>query len=120
MINFLLDENVNPRLQRAVRSHPNPPTVRRVGRLEAPPRGTLDPEILLWCEANDFVLVTKNRASMPVHLREHLQAGRHVPGILILSNKLALGETAEDLYLIAVASQPEEYADLIRHLPISR
>ena len=78
------------------------------------------PKILLWCESNGFVLVTNNRASMPVHLRNHLASGRHVPGILILSDKLSLGETAEDLYLVAGASQPEKYADLIRHLPLSR
>lgn len=57
---------------------------------------------------------------MPINLRDHLLAGRHVPGILVLNQRLSLLETAEALALVAAASAAEEYADLIRCLPISR
>jgi len=51
-------------------------TIWKIGMPGVPPSGTLDPEILLWCEGNDFILVTNNRKSMPVHLADHLAAGR--------------------------------------------
>ncbi|HEY0657898.1 MAG TPA: DUF5615 family PIN-like protein, partial [Pyrinomonadaceae bacterium] len=71
-IRYLLDENVNPILRFALlRSEPNL-IVWQVGMLGAPTLGTSDPEILIWCEENAFVLVTNNRKSMPVHLKDHL------------------------------------------------
>jgi hypothetical protein len=56
---------------------------------------------------------------MPVHLRDHLLAGRHVPGIFILHNKMSLRETVDELALIWLATEPDEYTDLIGYLPVS-
>lgn len=117
---YLLDENVDPRLRRAIASRAPGLDVWCVGDPGARPLHTDDPTILAWCEANDIVLVTNNRASMPVHLEDHLADGRHVPGIFILHPTMTLGETADDLALIGMASRPDEYVDLIRFLPLSR
>ena len=117
-IRFLLDENVNPILRSALlRSDPNL-IVWQVGRLGAPPLGTLDPDILIWCENNGFILVTNNRKSMPVHLKDHLAIGRRSGGIFILNVELSVGETVEELLLIGSASVAEDYQDQIIYLPI--
>jgi hypothetical protein len=55
---------------------------------------------------------------MPVHLADHLAAGRHVPGILILNANLSIGQTIDELTLIAEASFDEEYQVQIVHLPL--
>lgn len=118
-IRYLLDENVNPILRSALlRDEPNL-TVWQVGMLGAPALGTLDPEILIWCEENDFVLVTNNRKSMPVHLEEHLTTGRHATGIFTINAEMSVGETVDELVLIATASSAEEYQAQIIYLPIS-
>ena len=93
--------------------------MRAVGEPKVPPRGTLDPEILLWCEEYDFILVTNNRKSMPVHLRDHIAQGRHVPGIFILNSDLSIGRNLEELSVIAKASFAGEYQDQIVYLPIT-
>ena len=68
VIKYLLDEHVSPRFRQAfVRREPEM-VVRRIGDAGAPPIQSADPDILLWCEAHGFSLVTNNRASMPVHL----------------------------------------------------
>ncbi len=119
-VGYLLDENVDPRLRRAVTSRASDLRVWCIGDPGAPPLHTDDPTILAWCEANGFILVTNNRTSMPGHLRDHLAGGRHVPGIFILHPAMTLGETADELALIGLASHADEYADLIRFLPLSR
>jgi len=81
--------------------------------------GTPDPEILLWCEANSFLLVTNNRRSMPVHLAEHLGQGRHVPGILTLRRRAVMSAVIEDLLLIAEASRPDDFQDQIFYVPLA-
>jgi hypothetical protein len=118
-IKYLLDEHVNPRLRKALKRAAPDLVVWRIGDPSAPQLSTLDPEILLWCEQHQFSLVTNNRDSMPVHLQDHLAAGRHVPGIFTLNPKMTIGETAAELVLIWGASEAEEYLDQLNYLPLS-
>ncbi len=74
---------------------------------------------MTWCEATGFVLVTNNRRSMPVHLAEHLAQDRHIPGIFILNPSLSMGETLEDLMVVAEAAFEDEYQDRIEYLPLT-
>jgi hypothetical protein len=55
---------------------------------------------------------------MPAHLRDHLAKGRHVPGILVLNDKMSVSETVEDLWLIWATSDQEEYLDTMVYLPV--
>ena len=63
-------------------------------------KGTVDPEILCWCEEHNFLLVTNNRKSMPVHLTDHIAEGHHMPGIFILNPNLSTGQNLEELILL--------------------
>jgi hypothetical protein len=91
-----------------------------VGDAGVPFLSTHDREILIWCEKNGFLLVTNNRASMPVHLQAHLEEGHHLPGIFIINPKMNIAETADELALIWGASESEEYYDQLLYLPLSR
>jgi hypothetical protein len=64
------------------------------------------------------MLVTNNRRTMPRHLADHLAAGRHVPGIVMLDDDLGIGGNFDELLLIAGASLPDEFRDQIIYLPI--
>lgn len=118
MLKYLIDENVDPIYTNQLRRLSSDLFVIAVGDMTAPPKGTLDPEILLWCEEHDCILVTNNRKSMPVHLAEHIALSYHVPGIFILSPKLSVGENLEQLILIAEGSFEDEYRDRIEFLPL--
>jgi hypothetical protein len=115
-VRYLLDEHLSP-VYRAqlVRREPEL-IVRMIGDLDAPSKGTLDPEILIWCENNEFILVTNNRKSMPRHLADHLAADRHVPGIVTIDPNQSIGQTIEVLIIIAGASLEGEYQDRIEYL----
>ncbi|MCB0194661.1 MAG: DUF5615 family PIN-like protein [Anaerolineae bacterium] len=117
-VRYLLDEHVDPLYRTELLKREPSMTIWRIGILGAPPKGTLDPDILRWCEENAFILVTNNRKSMPRHLQDHLDEGRHVPGIFELNPKMGVGETIEELLMIWAASQPDEYRDRIIYLPL--
>jgi hypothetical protein len=117
-LKYLIDENVDPIYTVQLRRLKPDLFVLAIGDLTTPQKGTLDPEILLWCEANDFILVTNNRKSMPVHLADHIAQNHHIPGIFILSPKLSVGENLEQLLLIAEGSLDNEYQDRIEFLPL--
>ena len=47
-------------------------------------------------------------------------AGRHVPGILVVSGDWSVAELANELQLIAGAVTADELRDQINYLPLSR
>jgi len=84
----------------------------------APPLSTPDPEILRWMEREGYLLVTRNRRTMPRHLRDHLRDGGHVPGILIIRPDRPIIQVIDELLLIWEASRLEEYRDKIEYIPL--
>jgi hypothetical protein len=118
-IRYLLDENVAPLFRTELLRREPELVVWRVDDPTAPPSGTLDPAILIWCEEKTFILVTNNRQSMPQHLSVHLAQGGHVPGILELNSDMSIGETIEELLLIWGASEANEYQDQLVYLPLT-
>ncbi len=119
-IRYLFDEHVSNNLRKAVRKYDNDLIIRRIGDSGVPAIGTSDPDILAWCETDHFCLVTNNRKTMPGHLKEHLAKERHVPGIFVMNPDMTMNETAYELALIAGASEPAEFTDMLIYLPITK
>ncbi|RKU31428.1 hypothetical protein C6499_04435 [Candidatus Poribacteria bacterium] len=118
MRRYLLDEHIPSIYRTQLLYHDPSVTVWMIGDEGAPSRSTSDPEILKWCEHNNFNLITNNRGSMPQHLEDHLAAGHHVPGIFMINLKVSIGLIIEDLILIAGASHEDEYIDQIVYVPL--
>jgi len=99
-IRYLLDEDTPHAIRdQLIRLQPDM-EILAVGDEKAPPFGTLDDELLRWVEKEGYILVSRNRRTMPKHLHRHLEAGGHVPGIFLLRSRYSVGEVIEDLLLI--------------------
>lgn len=110
-IHFLLDEHLPKKHIEAVPQYDREIDILRVGVSGAPPRGTLDPDILVYCEVMQRVLVTDNRKSMPVQVTAPFSAGRHHWGIVEIDRKLSIGDMASQLQIFWGASEAEEWID---------
>ena len=117
-VRYLLDENMAPEWRTQLLRHRSELTVWMIGDPSAPEQGTLDPEILIWCEEHQFLLVTNNRRSMPTHLTNHLASSRTIPGILALRRNAQIGKVIEDLLLIAEIGAEEDFKNQIRYVPL--
>ena len=118
MRRYLLDEHIPPIYGTQLLYHEPALRVLRIRDEGAPERSTPDPEILKWCEQNNFSLITNNRKSMPQHLADHLSAGHHIPGIFTINLDASIGLIIEQLILIAGASHEDEYIDQIAFIPL--
>jgi hypothetical protein len=117
---FLLDEHVPLIIQaELVRMEPEM-RVYAVGDDPAPLKGTPDPDILGWIEDHGCMLIINNRATMPVHLQQHLARGRHVPGVVQLPRLLNIATILGDLVLLWGGRSPNEFQDRIVYLPLRR
>ncbi|MBE2237008.1 MAG: DUF5615 family PIN-like protein [Caldilineaceae bacterium] len=115
---FLLDEHVNPAIQRQLQRRSLTITVRRVGEIDAPPKGSSDADLLIWAERERFVLVSEDRSTLPGVLRAHLESGQHSYGILWIRPDSSVGELIEELYLIWQVCAEDEFMDHAVYIPL--
>jgi len=69
-IRYLLDENMSHGVRDQLLYHEPTLRVLCIGDDMAPALGTPDPLILDWLEKNDYILISRNRKTMPAHLNQ--------------------------------------------------
>jgi hypothetical protein len=74
--------------------------------------GIQDPDVLSMSADHGRVLVTHDRRTMSRHFAEFI-ATRHSPGLVIVSQHLAIGRAAEWLHLMWATTEAEEYIDIV-------
>lgn len=84
---------------------------------EAGLRGLPDPEVLARSADDRRILVTHDRRTMPTHFAEFIQR-RESPGVIIISQRVAVRRAMDELALVWEASEGEEWTNLIVELPL--
>jgi hypothetical protein len=116
-LKFLLDENLSKTIKNAVLKINSEIDILRVGDLQAPALGTLDPEILIYLEKSQRILITDNRKSMPQHLQEHWQNHHQIWGLFWVKNNTSISELADSIYLLWESSEAEEWINIVDWIP---
>src|SRR5207237_8958250 len=98
-IRFLFDENLDDPLRSAVAHHNarggDPIDTVQVGDPLNLPRGSDDPDILIWAEREGRILVSFDRSTLPNFLSDHLQAGHHSPGVSLIRRGTSLRQVID-------------------------
>lgn len=79
---------------------------------------TDDPTILGWAAADDRILLTHDRATMPDFAYARVLAGQRMPGLFVVNDRLAIRSAIEELLLIEACSEQPEWAGLVAYLPL--
>lgn len=116
-VRFLLDEHVDPVMVAKCRQASAGIDIVHVGDPGAPPFGTLDPDLLRYCESEHRMLLTRDYSTMPGHIQDHLATGHHHWGVLYLRRGHGLDEYVHEVQLIAEASQAHEWQDVQDWIP---
>ena len=115
---YLLDENLPAALETGLLRREPILGVVRVGQEGGPPVGTGDRDLLLVCESQQRLLVSRDRSTMVGHVARHLEAGRHTFGVFLARRRTTLHEIIEDLVVVWSASEAEEWRDQLLYLPL--
>jgi hypothetical protein len=113
---FLLDENLKVWWSGAIAARYVDVPVAVIGDSDSPPKGTQDGDVLLWCEAHGYALVSDNRSTMPGHLAQFVLDGRRMPGVFLVAQDAAINFVADGLAIIYSAGQPWEFQNQIKYL----
>lgn len=120
-LRYLLDENERGPLwsaillQNAASTHP----IRaiRVGDPSDLPLGSADAAILLWAEREGYVVVTRDRDTMPSFLWDHLADGGHLPGMFAIRRGARLKDVLDWLVAVADEDDDDQWRDQLIYIP---
>lgn len=114
-VRFLADEDLDSDIIEGLRSRE--PSVDVLDVKNAGLRGTKDPVLLDLAAQQDRLVITHDRRTMTRYFQERVAAGQSNPGVFIVPQRSAIGETVESLLLVWTASQAEEWRNRIAYLP---
>lgn len=123
MLKFLLDEDTHGGLADAFRRRTRlgelpAVDVVRVAQPNGPPKGIQDPELLIWAEEQERIIVSNDRSTLAAHFLDHLNAGRHSPGLLFVKRGTSFAQVIEALVLIAEVGTADDFRDQWHYIPL--
>jgi len=116
MIRFLADADLNEGIVAGCLRRE--PEMDFLSANEADLEGVPDPEVLALAAGQDRILVSHDFQTMPRHFGDFLDAGNSSPGVLLVSQRLPVGDAIEELVLIWAASDADEWQNRILRIPI--
>ena len=81
------------------------------------PEGMKDPEVLAVAASLGRVLVTHDVRTMPGHFEGFIRH-QECPGLILIPSRLPVGQVIEELLLIWMLSDAEEWINRMRRLPL--
>jgi hypothetical protein len=116
MIRFAADEDFDSDIFRALRRRL--PEIDIVRVQDVGLGGADDPTVLAWAASEARVLLTHDVSTMTRHALERVRLGDHVPGVIAVHQRLAIGDVVDDLVLVATCGAPEEWVGQVHWLPL--
>ena len=114
-IQFLADENFQQWIVKGLLRRQ--PMIDMITAAQAGTLGLPDPDVLTQAATTDRILVSHDVNTMPAHFKAFLDTGQHSPGLFLFTQTLPIAQAIEALHLVWVASNPDDWRDLMTYLP---
>ncbi len=117
MLRLASDENFHGDIVRGLRRRlPNLDVIRiqDVGL-----SGIDDPSLLAWASEQNRILLTHDRATIPLHAAERFRSGMPVTGIFIVDDRASLGRLIDELALAIQCSEQDEWQEMVVYFPLT-
>jgi hypothetical protein len=116
MLRLLIDQDFDQDILRGLRRRV--PDLDAVTAYEVEMSEASDPELLAWAAEAGRILVTHDRRTMTSHAAQRLAAGDDTAGVIVVSRRIPISTAIDDLEIAVTCSEPEEWQNLIRHIPL--
>ena len=77
-----------------------------------------DPALLAWAAAENRIVVTHDRKTMPAHAGDRMKAGDRVAGVFVFSTHLPIQTIINELEILIVCSEMDEWENCVVNLPL--
>jgi hypothetical protein len=79
--------------------------------------GTSDEAILEWAALYDYLVVSKDTATLKDAAYKRVEEGLAMPGAIILRHRASLGQIMENLELAILCGNPSDFANYVMIMP---
>ena len=80
--------------------------------------GTRDDEVLAWASSEGRILHTHDVTSMKQTAYDRIAAGLPLPGVFEISQDVPIGRAIDEILLLVLFSEPDEWKGQVRFLPL--
>ena len=116
MLRLLTDEDVHGDIVNGLRRRQ--PALDLVRVQDVGLRRTPDSIILEWAAQQGRVIVSVDKKTLAVDAWDRVARGLPMPGVAILRILLSIGQAINELELIAVAANADDFRDQVIYLPM--
>jgi hypothetical protein len=115
MLRLATDEDFNNRIVRGLLRRQPDVDILRVQ--DAGLAGSDDKEVLAWAANERRILITHDVTTMKQTAYDRIAAGLPMPGVFEISQDVSIGRAVDDILLLALCSDQEEWDGQVRFLP---
>ncbi|MGL6139983.1 MAG: DUF5615 family PIN-like protein [Planktothrix sp.] len=116
MLHLLSDENFNGDIIRGM--FLRQPDIDLLRVQDVGLREVDDPEILRWAAANDRIVLTHDRATMPDFAYERLLREEQMSGLFVVNDRMPIRQAIDELLLLNDCSEHSEWKEVVLFLPL--
>jgi predicted nuclease of predicted toxin-antitoxin system len=116
MLRLVSDENFSGRIVRGLTARVAGLDLVRVqdaGLMQTP-----DPQVLAWAAAEGRVVLTHDRRTMPPFAYDRVRAGEPMPGVVVVSHLIPVGQAIDELELLLTCTSADELRDRVEYIPL--
>ncbi len=77
-----------------------------------------DPDLLEWAAKHNHILVTKDKSTMSTFAYQRMQEGLSMPGVILITRDLSIGQMIESLFLIIECCTADEFENRVYTIPV--
>jgi len=116
MLRLATDQNFNHDIIRGLLRHLPHLDVRSVQDAEL--SQAEDPSVLEWAASEGRILLTHDRSTMPDYAYERIGSGHRMPGVFVVSDRIAVGAAIDDLHILVTCSRDDEWEGRVGYVPL--
>ena len=117
MLRLISDENFHGDIVRGLRRRL--PEIDLIRVQDAGLSGISDPALLNWASEQNRILLTHDRATIPLHVVKRFKSGLKVSGVFLVDDRAAIGQLIDELMLAIQCSEQLDWHDLLVYFPLS-
>jgi len=116
MLRLATDEDFNNRIVRGLLRRQPDLDILRVQ--DAGLAGTKDDEVLAWASTEGRILLSHDVTTMKRAAYDRIAAGLAMPGVFEVSQDVPIGRAIDEILLLVLYSDQEEWQGQVRFLPL--
>jgi len=116
MLRLATDEDFNNRIVRGLLRRQPDLDILRVQ--DAGLAGRDDEEVLAWAAGEGRILITHDVTTMKQTAYDRIAAGLPMPGVFEISQDVSIGRAIDELLLLVLYSDKDEWQGQVRFLPL--